>query len=190
MKETKENSGLKKICQEDELIRQFGLYHLGRLGPTEEQRLKDQDNIRTKMRTLARLLVRLNEEELFSHPLSHFICPKKIDLVAKTAKELYQDSGSSQLGISLGHYTKQVSLLKSSLCLRRQDYGRKQDAKEFSEMFDAEWKGKVSSVANRSKRLKAMNKSELPSAEDLVTLKRFLVEKNKNSNRKEHTYIC
>ncbi|KAH3807280.1 hypothetical protein DPMN_135615 [Dreissena polymorpha] len=78
MKETKENPGLKKVCQEDELIRQFGLYHLGRLGPLEEQRLKDQDNVRTKMRSLARLLVRLNGEELFSYPLSHFICAQNL----------------------------------------------------------------------------------------------------------------
>ncbi|XP_052230128.1 uncharacterized protein LOC127844152 isoform X2 [Dreissena polymorpha] len=175
MKETKENPGLKKVCQEDELIRQFGLYHLGRLGPLEEQRLKDQDNVRTKMRSLARLLVRLNGEELFSYPLSHFICAQKFDLVAKTVKEMYQEIGSSQLGLNLGHYIKQVSLLKSSMCLRRQDCRRKKD--EFTEMFDAEWKGKVSSVANRSKRLKAMNKRcELPSTEDLVSLKKFLVE--------------
>ncbi|WAR28263.1 KT5AA-like protein [Mya arenaria] len=177
MKETKENPGLKKVCQEDELIRQFGLYHLGRLGPLEEQRLKDQDNVRTKMRSLARLLVRLNGEELFSYPLSHFICAQKFDLVAKTVKEMYQEIGSSQLGLNLGHYIKQVSLLKSSMCLRRQDCGRKKEANEFTEMFDAEWKGKVSSVANRSKRLKAMNKRcELPSTEDLVSLKKILVE--------------
>ncbi|KAH3729262.1 hypothetical protein DPMN_055229 [Dreissena polymorpha] len=177
MKETKENPGLKKVCQEDELIRQFGLYHLGRLGPLEEQRLKDQDNVRTKMRSLARLLVRLNGEELFSYPLSHFICAQKFDLVAKTVKEMYQEIGSSQLGLNLGHYIKQVSLLKSSMCLRRQDCRRKKEANEFTEMFDAEWKGKVSSVANRSKRLKAMNKRcELPSTEDLVSLKKFLVE--------------
>ncbi|XP_052812935.1 uncharacterized protein LOC128240355 isoform X3 [Mya arenaria] len=177
MKETKENPGLKKVCQEDELIRQFGLYHLGRLGPLEEQRLKDQDNVRTKMRSLARLLVRLNGEELFSYPLSHFICAQKFDLVAKTVKEMYQEIGSSQLGLNLGHYIKQVSLLKSSMCLRRQDCGRKIEANEFTEMFDAEWKGKVSSVANRSKRLKAMNKRcELPSTEDLVSLKKYLVE--------------
>lgn len=62
-KETNENPGLtKKICQEDELIRQFGLYHLGISRPLEEKRLKDQDSVRTKKRSLAILLVRLNGE--------------------------------------------------------------------------------------------------------------------------------
>ncbi|WAR09760.1 MYLK-like protein [Mya arenaria] len=190
MKETKENPGLKKVCQEDELIRQFGLYHLGRLGPLEEQRLKDQDNVRTKMRSLARLLVRLNGEELFSYPLSHFICAQKFDLVAKTVKEMYQEIGSSQLGLNLGHYIKQVSLLKSSMCLRKQNCGRKKEANEFTEMFDAEWKGKVSSVANRSKRLKAMNKRcELPSTEDLVSLKKILVEEIQIKWKTQHQHI-
>ncbi|XP_053388364.1 uncharacterized protein LOC128551503, partial [Mercenaria mercenaria] len=50
MKETEQNPGLKDICFQDVLIREFGLSLLHKLGTSEEQRVKDKDNVRTKMR--------------------------------------------------------------------------------------------------------------------------------------------
>lgn len=154
MKETRDNPGLKEICETDEVIREFGLYNIGRLGPVEEQRLKDQENVSTKMRTLARLGKKLNENTVLAKPLSCFICSKEFKHVAKAVKELYQEAGSAQLGISLGNYIKQCSVLKSSTGLDKEDYQMKKEADEFSQQFDAKWKGLVSSVANRSKHLR------------------------------------
>jgi hypothetical protein len=47
MKEKVKNPGLKELCYQDELIKEFGIHLLDKLGTQEEQRRKDQDNIRT-----------------------------------------------------------------------------------------------------------------------------------------------
>ena len=61
MKETKDNPGLSNICSTDEIIKEFALCNLDKLGAEDEQRKKDQDNIRTKVRTLGRGLKKMNE---------------------------------------------------------------------------------------------------------------------------------
>ena len=77
MKETALNPGLKDVAENDALILAFGKSLLGRLGTSEEQRRKDKDNIRTKVRTVARLLVKLNENsEVENLPLSDYISGK------------------------------------------------------------------------------------------------------------------
>ena len=63
MPETQANLGVQNICQNDPLIREFARSILNRLGEEHEQRLKDIDNIRTKVRTLGRLLKELNTTE-------------------------------------------------------------------------------------------------------------------------------
>lgn len=180
MRETKDNPGLKELCYEDELIREYGLYELGRLGTPEEQRSKDQNNISNKMRTLARLLKKLNSDSLFPQPLSNYICAQKFKNVVSAVKELHEETGSSQLVLCLGNILKQVSLMKVGIGLQTSDLRKREEAKEFTEMFSAQWKGKVSGVANRSKGLKALNKRcEIPATEDLVSLKNCLVEEIK-----------
>ena len=63
MPETQANLGVQNICQNDPLIREFARSILNRLGEEHEQRLKDIYNIRTKVRTLGRLLKELNTTE-------------------------------------------------------------------------------------------------------------------------------
>lgn len=72
MKETKRNPGLKDLCLSDKLIREFGFSLLEKLGTTDEQRKNDCDNIRTKLRSVARLLKKLNEKK---------ICPPRFDML-------------------------------------------------------------------------------------------------------------
>ncbi|KAH3733909.1 hypothetical protein DPMN_040348 [Dreissena polymorpha] len=90
--ETEPTTGVQQYCEEDELIREFGLHQLGRLGPEKEQRTKDQENVLTKMRTLALLLKKLNEGAIFEYPLYHCICASKFSSVVKAVKELCEES--------------------------------------------------------------------------------------------------
>ncbi|KAJ8315158.1 hypothetical protein KUTeg_007308 [Tegillarca granosa] len=177
MKETVQNPGLKQVCAEDELIREFGLSQLDKLGTKEEQRRKDQDNIRTKMRSIARLLSKLNEKKLRDVPLSNYICGKEFMNVVATVKLLSRESNSPNLATNLGHYLKQIALLKGSLGLQKDDATKYEEAKVFQELYTTHWNSKVSAVANRTKRLRCINKKEeLPSTEDLVKLKEYLMK--------------
>jgi len=48
MKERRDKPGLKNTCEDDQLIREFTMALLDKIGSQEEQRRKDKDNIRTK----------------------------------------------------------------------------------------------------------------------------------------------
>lgn len=180
MKETKKNPGLKDICLCDKLIREFGFSLLEKLGTTDEQRKSDCDNIRTKLRSIARLLKKLNENKFVPQDLSCYIRPSEFHNVVAAVKELYRESDSPQLGITLGHYIKQISLLKASMALEEEDDRKKKEANEFQEMYAAHWNSRVASVANRSQRLRALNSSNsMPSTEDLLCLKNYVEQEIK-----------
>ena len=117
MKETTQNPGVGKTCSTDRIIREFALGYLERLGLQDERRKKDLDNIRTKVRSLGRLLNKMNKDcvALNSKSLSHFLKPGQFRLVVAYVKALSQEADSPQLAITLGHYVKQACLLKMSL---------------------------------------------------------------------------
>ncbi|XP_078312171.1 uncharacterized protein LOC111134313 isoform X1 [Crassostrea virginica] len=180
MKETKRNPGLKDICLGDKLIREFGFSLLEKLGTTDEQRKSDCDNIRTKLRSVARLLRKLNENKFVPQDLTCFIRPSEFNNVVAAVKTLYRESDSPQLGITLGHYIKQISLLKASIALEEEDERKKKEANEFQEMYAAHWNSRVACVANRTQRLRALNApNSMPSTEDLVCLKNYVEQEMK-----------
>ncbi|KAL5020637.1 hypothetical protein ScPMuIL_002283 [Solemya velum] len=125
MKETEKYPGLKETCFHDELIREFGMWLLDKLGNDDEQRRKDLDNVRTKMRSLARLLSKLNEPKLFAQPLCNFLCAKEFNAVVTAVKSCSKEADSPQLALTLGHYIKQVALLKASVALQKDDPTKK-----------------------------------------------------------------
>ncbi|KAJ8302560.1 hypothetical protein KUTeg_018956 [Tegillarca granosa] len=177
MKETTKNPGLKEICKNDKLIREFGLSLTEKLGTKEEQRRKDSDNIRTKMRSVARLLLKLNENKLVPQPLCSYICPREFRNTVRAVKELSREVDSPKLALNLGNYIKQICLLKASLGLEQENGQKRQEAKDFKEHFDAHWGTRVSSVANRSMRLKTMNKKiDIPLTEDLLKCTDYLIK--------------
>ena len=94
MRETEKYPGLKDTCSHDELIREFGMWLLDKLGNEDEQRRRDQDNIRTKMRSLARLLAKLNEQKLFPQPLSYYICANEFGSIVTAVKSCYREANS------------------------------------------------------------------------------------------------
>jgi len=177
MRETTDNPGLRKICLEDDLIREFGRSLLGRLGTKEEQRLNDKNNIRTKLRSVGRLLKHLNEQQEVAQPLSKYITGKGFKTVMNAVKSLSLQTDSPSLAITLGHYVKQICLLKGSLAVEKDDDIMEKEKQNFKTLFDAHWCNQVSSVANRRSRLRGINKTILvPRTSDLVTLKQHMDE--------------
>ncbi|XP_064630705.1 uncharacterized protein LOC135494501 [Lineus longissimus] len=176
MKETKSNPGIRKICFDDPLIREFAASVLSKVGEIEDQRRKDLMNIRQKVRSLGRLLKALNDGlGALRKPLTYFLSARHFKLVVKTVKQLAAESGSPQLAIVLGHYIKQANLLKISLGMREDSEEMQREARCFKEEYEAHWNNHVASVSVRKQKLLKINKSEnIPSTTDLVRLKDWL----------------
>ena len=173
MKETKKYPGLKQLCSNDTLIKEFGRGLLMRLGLSHEQRRKDKDNLRNKLRSVGRLLIRLNEKTKTKLDLSAYIQPSYYQIVTETVREIGKELAN--LALSLGHYIKQVCVLKQSLAIQHGDSEGKYAAEQFNILLGAHWNNQVSAVSLRRLKLKTMNKSiELPKKDDMVTLKNFL----------------
>ena len=173
MKETSKYPGLKNICLQDNLIKEFcrGLVH--KLGSDNEQRRKDKDNIRTNLRAVARLLVNLNKASEQESESTEYFRPKHFMLIVNIVKEM--GKGSPNLSFTLGHYIKQICQIKQSLALQTENKEAKIQAKEFSILFSAHWNNYVSAVSSRRLKLKTLNKTvELPKTKDMVQLKEFL----------------
>ncbi|GFS23502.1 hypothetical protein ElyMa_006978800 [Elysia marginata] len=151
MKETAKYPGLKSICQQDNLIEEFcrGLIH--KIGTEGEQRRKDKDNIRTKVRAVARLLVCLNEKTNQSISLEQYIKPSTFMLIVN----IVQDMGlhSPNLAFTLDHYIKQICQLKKSVALQIQDGEKRKEAEDFDLLYQAHWNSYVSAVSLRRQKL-------------------------------------
>ena len=175
MKETKKYPGLQNIAKKDKLIREFcrGLIH--KLGTDEEQRRKDKDNIRTKIRALSRLLKALNENNQEWRDLISYITSEDFPLIVKVVKTI----GLTQpnMSLTLGHYLKQICQLKKSLALQCKPVNTemKEEAESFDTVFGAHWNNYVSAACLRRLKLLSLNKTtQLPLTEDLVKFKDFL----------------
>ena len=140
------------------------------MGTEEDRREGDFDNARTKVRTLARLLKTLNDDELGPwKPLSYFLTGKKFRKVAAGVRKLSMAANSPQLALSLGRYVKQANMMKITVAVEEGSVEMKSDAREFKEMYDANWNNLVSSTAARRRQLRTVNKEEiLPLSKDLV----------------------
>lgn len=112
--------------------------------------------------------------------LTCYIRPSEFSHVVSAVKELYRENDSPQLGITLGHYMKQICLLKASMALEEEDDRKKKEANEFQEMYAAHWNSRVACVANRTQRLRALNSpNNMPSTEDLICLKNHVEQQIK-----------
>lgn len=175
MKETVANPGLPEICKTDPLIREFAKSLLCRLGPSDDQRIKDLDNIRTKVRTVGRLLSQLNENRTEALPLEKFISGTHFTYVVNATKALALKTNSPQIALVLGHYMKHSALLKISLGIQNAFVEMQNEGRDFQILYQAHWNNQVSCVAKRRQRLRTLNKpAEIPVTDDLVTLKNWL----------------
>ena len=175
MKTTAANPGLEDIARSDELIRDYCRSLLQRLGDDTEQRIKDKDNIRTKLRTIAKLLKALNQRTPRWQSLAHFISGPCFDLLVSTTKDLAAQADSPSIAIRLGFAIKQIALLKLSKAIKTGDPLMELEAKQFQCLFTAHWSNQVACVANRRQRLRRINRDiQVPLTSDLVAFTTWL----------------
>ena len=83
-----------------------------KIGSQEEQRKKDKDNIRTKVRTVARIVKKLKENKVNSLKLSEFIVGPQFYNVVRTVKNISIEADSPSLDLNCEHYIRQILMLK------------------------------------------------------------------------------
>lgn len=145
-----------------------------------EQRVKDLDNARTKVRTVGRLLKKLHQSNEVQIPLSEFITGRNFAKVVDATKCLALECDSPQLALTLGHYIKHVALLKGSLGIQTESAQIVTEARDFKELYNAHWNNRVSSIAKRRQKLRHINKpGKVPLTSDLLKLKEWMEEELK-----------
>ncbi|XP_052261565.1 uncharacterized protein LOC127865682 [Dreissena polymorpha] len=181
MKETNANPGVPLLCKNDPLIREFASSKLCRLGEKKEQRVKDVDNVRTKVRTVGRLLKQLHQNNEAKSPLSEFITGMNFMKVLNATKNISLESDSPQLALTIGHYIKHIALLKSSIGVQTEDEQMIKEARHFTELYNAHWNDRVSCVAKRRQQMRHINKpTKVPLTSDLIKLKDWLLQQLRN----------
>ena len=145
-------------------------------------RARDINGIRTKIRSIARLVLELEHETgLTGSRISDFLSPEHYDEVARCVKRL-GEKRSPQLALALGHYVKQVNLLKIAEAIKQSKNKALADAENFARSYEASWCNTVASATSRTQRLRKMQKSiELPTAGDITLLSSFIQKETKEA---------
>lgn len=128
--------GLRSIIKKDKLIQEFAKHLIQRLGLPEERRPSDINNIRNKLRSLARLVKLLQPPTagIFVE-LSRFIAPQHFDSVIAASRDMA--ISSPQLGLALGHYLKQTVMQKIALAIKGREPIDLKDAEDFERLLSA-----------------------------------------------------
>lgn len=114
--------------------------------------------------------------------LTEYIAPKNFLTVVNATKSLVLKTDSPQIALVLGHYIKQINLLKISLGIMNNCKQEQNEGRDFQILYQAHWNHRISCVAKRRQRLRQLNKSpEIPLTEDLVTLTSFVKAELKKS---------
>lgn len=176
--------GVEKVVREDTIIRDFGIELLGRLGTADERRTTDLNNVKTKLRSVARLVTRIRTNTGTTLDLNGYLSPKHFSNVVKASKDLA--AVSPQLTIALGHYVRSAVLLKLSFAIGSENMQMRREAEDFKTLMEAHWKSQVSTVTRRRQKLRHLNKDdELPDTEDLVTFSQYLKNKIQSASTGE-----
>ncbi|XP_067947184.1 uncharacterized protein [Watersipora subatra] len=170
-KETKENRGLLAIIKKDELIKLFGINQLLRMG--ENLRFSDINNICNKLKSLARLLQAVRAESETWHDFMSYYCPKYYDCFVRASTGLSKKS--SQLGLTLGHYVKQLCHLRIAVAVKASDTDGERSGEQFLKLCMASWTTNVVSAICKRQRLAKLNQViNLPLTADLLKLTKFI----------------
>ena len=158
----------------DSLILEFARCLLKRQGDPSEHRPSEINNIRKKLRCVARLLTLLHPKGTFV-PLTTYITAGGYDKVEDAARQLALKS--PQLGLSLGHYIKQICLQKIGLAIKDKCTEDLAEAESFKKLYEASWSSQVAAPTSRRQRLRQLNKAvELPLTTDVIKFTDYLKE--------------
>ena len=139
--------------------------------------------ISRRMRSLGKLLLELQDRNSDdSSALGFYVSPDNFDLIVESVKSLAEyreatfDLNSSfkkpGLALSIGYDLKKVAILLRGQALRERCKEDVENANGFLQLFDLEWKNKISAVAVRSLGDKNFHRPDvLPLTSDLLKLR-------------------
>lgn len=143
------------------------------------------NNIRTKLRSVGRLLMQLRES-IGNYHLIDMIKPTNYEKFVQAVRQL--SLKSDQLGLTLTNYVKQLALMKREEGIVRSDKIMRAEGDKFLEVYNSSWTARVSSHIGRRQRVKKINQPhELPIEDDLRKLRKYIrdeSDKSDNSIRK------
>ena len=154
-----------------------------------EKRGRDKGNeVSQNMRVLARVVIEARELCGDNNAtLSSSIAPKNFDMLLKCAKNLggfiETEDGTKQYkspstSIKCGYALKKAALILRGQSLRDADMEGKKEVDMFLELYDSEWGGKITTPALGNLSTKKHNSPNLlPITNDLVALRKYLIEK-------------
>lgn len=138
-------------------------------------RQKDINLIRTKARSIARLVIELEKETGLSQSLLRdYLKPRYFDAVANCVRRLGENE-SPQLALALGHYVKQLNLLKIGEAIKEGRNSTLMEAEQFARLMEASWSQTVASAMIKRQRMnKLQQEIKLPTADDISKLSRYI----------------
>ena len=165
----------------DDLILSFGCVLLKKLGPGRGR------DITQRMRQLSRLLIMLNTRQVDGTlSLNDYVTAAHFDDVVKATEELCGLYISKEgrrifdkpsLALRLGHLLHKICDVKLGMAIRKTDDIAKQESEDFRALHKAEWTDSISSNAlNSLKRRKDHEVCLLPLTEDLVMVRKYIME--------------
>ena len=150
----------------------FAHHLLLKQGEKDLRRPSAYNNIRTKLRTVGRVLKKAEECYKISS-MDSLLVPENFKKMTNCAREIVKEN--DQLGLTLGNYIKQLLLLKFSVALTENNEQKQKEVENCKYLFDAHWTSYISSVAGRRQRMKRLNiVDELPLTSDLNILTSYI----------------
>ncbi|XP_074033515.1 uncharacterized protein [Leptinotarsa decemlineata] len=172
------------VAKSDPLICAFGAQYL------KIHREKHFINVTSrKMREISRLLLVLKEKEPMITSLLEALQPKYFDLICESTKTVakydnIKDSyGAPTYARNIGTSLKQCCDIAIRFNLKNEESSVQKaetevNLKNMIHLFNASWKFEISSQAGSDLNMKKWNKVTIvPLAEDLIVLKKYLIEK-------------
>lgn len=159
------------MIKSDKLIVEFAKSQILKLGPKSIRRHNDLTPIRTKLRTVARILYHARQKEggNCKWTMNDMLKPERFKALTTAANVLADKN--DQLGLTVGSYIKQLLMLKLAEAIMIRDIESEEEAKRFQFLYDTYWLSNVTSVAGKQQRHKKINKQdEIPLTSDLHLL--------------------
>lgn len=178
--------GVLQIIIHDPLIQIFAKHQLLRKG--DQESYTETNQIRQKLRFLARLLVKLRDISGRDLTLNEFACPKFYDAFVEAVLELRQEN--KQLAVTLGYYVKKLVVLKKAEGIKCGDAIMRDDASEFLDLYNSSWGETVMSSTIRMQQQEKVNKAILlPDSQDLQLIHKFVDEEIEKEAKGPTDYV-
>lgn len=162
------------MIKRDKLIHAFAKHELLKKG--DQLNHSEFNQIRQKLRFIARLIVKLQTLSGIQHTLTDFLQPKFYDVFVQAILKLREEN--QQLALTVGYYIKKLCLIKQAEGIKSGDSNKRVEAKDFMDIYNSSWNDTVASSTVRMQKGAKVNKVvALPSTEDLAKLRRFLDER-------------